>query len=213
MIRLAVVVEGQTEQSFVNRVLVAPLWQRRIDATAALIGRGGGRQGGGHVNVDRLAKTMSELYWSFDAVTSLVDFYGFERKGSASVEDLETKIRDRIHTQIHRDWDERKVVPYVQRHEFEALLFTDVAAFSSIDVGEEGIGRLQDVRSKFATPEDINDHTATAPSKRILQVVPHYNKVVQGTIVAAQIGLDKMRSACPRFRAWLAQLEALGALG
>ena len=208
--RLSVVAEGQTELSFVNQILAKHLWQSHIDTTGVLIGRGEGRQGGGGVNVDRLARTMSGLYWSFDAVTSLVDFYGFERKGSATVEELEAKIRDRVHKNIRRDWDGRRVLPYVQRHEFEALLFTDVAAFSAIDVDEESVDRLQGVRSRFDTPEDINDHRDTAPSTRISQVVPSYDKVAQGALVAAEVGLEKMRTACPRFGAWLARLEALG---
>ena len=210
MIRLAVVAEGQTEQLFVNQALAKCLLQLHIDTRAVLIGRGEGRQGGGRVSVIRLAETMSELYWSFDVVTSLVDFYGFERKGSATVDELEAKVRDRVHKNVRRGWDERKVLPYVQRHEFEALLFTDVAAFRSIGVDEVVIRRLQDIRSQFDSPEDINDHSDTAPSKRIFQVVPRYNKVAQGTGVAAEIGLEKMRSACPRFGAWLARLEALG---
>ena len=209
MIRLAVVAEGQTELSFVNQVLAKCLLQLHIDTRAVLIGRGGGRQGGGGVSVVRLAETMSELYWSFDAVTSLVDFYGFERKGSATVCELEAKIRDRVHKNIRRGWDKRKVLPYVQQHEFEALLFADVAAFRSIGVDEVVIRRLQDVRSQFDTPEHINDHRDTAPSKRILQVVPGYKKATQGGIVGAAIGLEKMRSACPRFGAWLGRLEAL----
>ena len=210
VVRLAIVAEGPTERLFVNRILADHLRQRHINAKPTLIGSDSGRQGGGRVNVDRLARTMSGLYWSFDAVTSLVDFYGFERKGSATVEELEAKVRDRVHKNIRRGWDERKVFPYVQRHEFEALLFADVAAFLAIDVGEEGVGRLQGVRSRFDTPEDINDHRDTAPSKRILQVVPSYDKVAQGALVAAEIGLEKMRSACPRFGVWLGRLEALG---
>ena len=152
---------------------------------------------------------MSELYRSFDAVTSLVDFYGFERKVDATVEELEAKILGRVREKIGSGWDERKVLPYVQRHEFEALLFADVAAFLCIDVDEEGIGRLQRIRSRFDTPEDINDDHDTAPSKRISQIV-QYSKVADAPVVAAEIGLAKMRSACPRFGAWLARLEALG---
>ena len=162
------------------------------------------------MSVVRLAETMSGLYWSFDVVTSLVDFYGFERKGSATVDELEVKIRDRVHKNIRGGWDERKVLPYVQRHEFEALLFTDVAAFRSIGVDEVVIRRLRDIRSQFDSPEDINDHSKTTPSKRIFQAVPRYKKVTQGTGVAVEIGLEKMRAACPRFGAWLARLEALG---
>ena len=164
---------------------------------------------GGNVSVQRLAWYMARLYGSHNAVTSLVDFYGFKQRGSASADELETKVRDQVRKNIRRGWDERKVLPYVQRHEFEALLFADVDAFSSIDVGAEGVGRLRGVRSQFDTPEDINDDRDTAPSKRISQLVP-YDKAADGPVVAAKIGLEKMRSTCPRFGKWLEQLEALG---
>ena len=164
---------------------------------------------GGNVSIQRLAEEMTRLYWTHDAVTSLVDFYGFKQKGSATADGLETEVRDQVRKNIRGDWDARKVLPYVQRHEFEALLFADVDSFLYIGIDQEGVGQLQGVRSQFETPEDINDRD-TAPSKRILQVVPSYDKVVQGTIVAAEVGLEKICSACPRFRAWLARLEALG---
>ena len=212
MIRLAIVVEGATEQMFVGQVLADHLRRQGAESSAVLVGGDGGRQGGGNVNVARVAATMSRLYWSFDIVTSLVDFYGFTRKGGASANVLEEKIRKGVEAQIRHGWDERKVLPYVQRHEFEALLFADVAAFSSIDVPEKGIRELQGVRSRFETPEDINDDHATAPSKRIVKTVPSYDKVVSGPLIASEIGLDKMRSACPRFDAWLRQLESLAVL-
>lgn len=209
MKRLAIVVEGPTEQTFVAEVLAGPLRPLRVDATPVLIGRTSGGKGGGSVNVPRLATTISGLYWSFDVVTSLVDFYGFQRKGDAAADTLEKTIRNEVAARIKHNWDERRVFPYIQRHEFEALLFADVGAFANIDTPQESIDELRVVSARFATPEDINDDPATAPSKRICQIVPNYNKVLHGNAVAGEIGLEKMRSACPRFRAWLARLEAL----
>ena len=202
MIRLAIVTEGQTEAEFIKDVLADHFRPRDVEPTPVVMN--------GNVSTQRLAEFIARLYWSHDAVTSLVDFYGFKQKETASADELEIEIREQVHKIIRRDWDERKVLPYVQRHEFEALLFADVAAFLCIDVGEDGVGRLQRVRSRFETPEDINDHSTTAPSKRISQVVRRYNKVAHGPIVAAEVGLEKMRSACPRFGVWLARLEALG---
>ena len=201
MIRLAVVAEGQTEAEFTKEILAEHLRPRNVEPTPVVMD--------GNVSIQRLAEFIARLYWSHNAVTSLVDFYGFKQKGSASADELELEIREQVHKIIRRSWDERKVFPYVQRHEFEALLFADVDAFLYIGVDEEGIGRLQGVRSQFDTPEDINDHHDTAPSKRISQVV-QYSKVADGPVVAAEVGLAKMRSACPRFGVWLARLEALG---
>lgn len=201
MIRLAIVAEGQTEAKFVRAVLADHLRSRNVHSALVVMG--------GNVSVQRLARYLARLYGSHNAVTSLVDFYGFKQRGSASADELEMKVRDQVRKNIRRGWDERKVLPYVQRHEFEALLFADVDAFSSIDVGAEGVGRLRGVRSQFDTPEDINDDRDTAPSKRISQVVL-YDKAADGPVVAAEIGLEKMRLACPRFGKWLARLEALG---
>ena len=163
----------------------------------------------GNVSVQRLALNMAELYHSCNAVTSLVDFYGFRYRGDATIDALEECVGRQVRSRIRKGWDERKVIPYVQKHEFEALLFTRPQAFAEIDVPPEGIKQLAAIRSSFA-PEDIDDDPETAPSKRIAAIVPGYNKVVGGAVVALAVGLPAMRAACPRFRAWLTRLEALG---
>lgn len=70
--------------------------------------------------------------------------------------------------------------------------------------------QFQAIRSAFATPEDINNNPNTAPSKRVLGLYPAYRKVLEGTLAAQAIGIDRMRQECPHFRVWLEQLEALG---
>lgn len=87
MKRLAVTVEGGTEEEFVKRVLAAHLRTIGMEPTPILLGRARRRFGGGNVSVERLASEMVELSWSFDAVTSFVDFYGFRRKGRRTADD------------------------------------------------------------------------------------------------------------------------------
>ena len=181
MIRLAISVEGKTEEEFVKVVLAEHLRAKGVEPQPFLIGTGG------NVTVNRLTSDMAKLYWSFDAVTSLVDFYGFRDKADRSVERLERhllkEVRDRIHRR--REWDETKVFPYVQRHEFEGLLFSDVNAFPSVmDVPEESVLRLRRIRSQFSTPEDINDEAETAPSKRIARTILMYRKALHGPLIA-----------------------------
>ena len=112
----------------------------------------------------------------------------------------------------HRQLRGDRVFAYVQRHEFEALLFSDVRAFARTAVASSDAEReLAAVRDQFASPEDINDSPATAPSKRIARSMPRYDKVVDGAQVAAAIGLETMRLECPRFSAWISRLESLDA--
>ena len=136
MIRLAVSVEGQTEEEFVKRVLAVHLRGRRIESTPIVLGRARSRVGGGNVSVDRLVSEVVALFGSFDAVTTLVDFYGFKDKGDKAVQELEVELLDGIAERVGGDWNAGKVVPYVQRHEFEGVLFSDVDALATqIDLG------------------------------------------------------------------------------
>ena len=205
MIRLAVSVEGETEEEFVNELLAPHLRRGDVYPTPVLIGRARGRvRGGGNVTIERLAREMRHLSGSFDAVTSLVDFYGFRGKGRKLPDDLVRAIRNRLSQSDHRS-----VLPYVQLHEFEGLLFSNVEAFGRI-IPDAPVTELKLIRSKFGTPEDINDHSEAAPSKRIETLIPRYRKTLHGPLLALEIGLETIRSECPRFDDWLGQFEALG---
>ncbi len=79
-----------------------------------------------------------------------------------------------------------------------------------LGVTPETIENLRGIREKFQTPEDINDNSLTAPSKRIRQLIPRYNKKVHGPLIAAAAGLDAIRTECPLFDRWVMRLESLG---
>lgn len=203
MIRLAISVEGDTEVEFVKEVLASGLVSKGVESVPISLN--------GNVTVERLSSEMAKLVWNFDFVTSLVDFYGFSGKGAATVEELEEQIAKEVDRKIARSWNQSRLIPYVQRHEFEGLLFSDVSAFGTLLYAtEDRVAELQGVRSLFATPEDVNDDSETAPSKRIRAAIPRYNKRVAGPRIAMEIGLDTIREQCPRFDGWLTRLEALG---
>ena len=211
MIRVAISVEGDTEEEFVKEVLVKHLRTKGVEPTPILLGRGRGSFGGGNVSVDRLVPEMVLLFRSFDVVTSLVDFYGFKKKEQKTTNELQEELTLRISEKLGNRWQPQKVLPYVQKHEFEGLLFSDVDAFEIvIDVTKESIEKLRSIRKQFPTPEDINDDRATAPSKRIKKLIPRYIKKDHGPLIAAETGLDVIRAECPLFDEWVAHLESLG---
>ena len=207
MIRLAIVVEGETEEEFVKIVLAEHLRARGVEPIPILP-----RGRGGNISVDRLTPAMAELIWDFSFVTSLVDFYGFKGKRSATPDALEQLINQDVRRLIRRSWDESRVFAYVQKHEFEALLFSNASCFGTVidNIPGSTLDALQAVRGRFETPEDINDSPATAPSKRIQGLIPHYDKRVHGPDVAKETGLDTIRKECVRFNEWLTRLESLG---
>ena len=203
MIRLAIAVEGETEEAFVKSILVNHLHARHVYPTPILLG--------GNVSVASLASEMTRLYWNFDQVTSLVDFYGFRGKGNKSLEQLELAVSEEVNRKIERAWDRSRIFPYIQRHEYEGLLFSDVNAFArAANATSACVEGLRKICSRFNTPEDIDDGSHSAPSKRILKLMPNYQKIVHGVDVATEIGLQVICCECPRFNNWLLKLESLG---
>ena len=102
-----------------------------------------------------------------------------------------------------------RFVPYIQMHEFEALMFSDPAAFAD-SIGQPSLRKdFSAIRQQFETPEHIDNSPVTAPSKRILALYPAYEKPLMGETAAKAIGLPKIRQECPLFNDWLAKLESL----
>lgn len=91
MIRLAISVESPTEEAFVKNVLTDHLGPRGVAPYPVLV-----RPGGGNVSIEQLVSEMIRLRPNHDAVTSLVDFYGFHDKENLSVEELEAHLMQKI---------------------------------------------------------------------------------------------------------------------
>ena len=205
MIRLAISVEGRTEEEFIRDLLIEHLRVKGIEAMPVSLC--------GNITINRLAKEMVDLFWDNFYVTSLVDYYGFKDKGDKTLCQLEQAISDAVNGMIHVSWDERVIFPYVQSHEFEGLLFSDIASFVTILGADEAcIDKLRSIRRAFRTPEDIDDSPVTAPSKRIKQLIPAYDKPIDGSLLAMETGLERIRTECPRFNQWVTRLEELPSL-
>ena len=205
MISLGIVVEGKTEEDFVNLLLDPCLGMVGIETKPVLLD--------GNVTVEALAFNMAFLFRDCGRVTSLVDYYGFRDKGADGVDALEQRILTSVQTKLKdRPPDTSLIIPYVQMYEFEALLFSEPAVFVEELRLFSGTGdQLGAIRENFANPEEINDSPYTAPSKRIAKILPHYEKVKDGLRVAERIGLTTIRAQCPRFNQWVTHLESLGA--
>ena len=117
-----------------------------------------------------------------------------------------------LETQMQLDIDEDlryRFIPYIQLHEFEGLLFCDVDVFKQVIPQEELVGmqELVEVISGNPNPEMINNSPETSPSHRLLRIIKGYNKIVYGNIIAETIGIETIRTKCPRFNEWLTQIE------
>lgn len=101
----------------------------------------------------------------------------------------------------------RRFIPYIQLHEFESLLFSDISVISkNFSKKEADMDALETTVGEFQNPEDINTRPDLAPSKRLISAIPSYEKVVYGACLANDIGLERILERCPLFSVWYSRL-------
>jgi len=214
MVRVHVLVEGQTEETFVNRVLRSHFWPLGVYPCPRQLGKPGHYPGiveYPRARADILA-TLKEDAVSF--CTTMFDYYAMPESwpgretAAGDPEVIERAIMAGISSAMGERFDPARFIPYMQMHEFEALLFSDPKVLAAgLELPDET--QIQQIRDQFLSPEEIDDSRQTAPSKRIERLNSSYNKVVDGFLIAQKIGLEVMRAECPHFNAWLGQLEVL----
>jgi len=223
MKRLLVLVEGQTEQRFFNLILSPHLQTRNTSAsctmicTSAVLGQRKFRGGHGHrwVLVERDIKKL--LGSNPDAVSTMLDLYGFPKDMPGFPTQLPPAATDRgvlFETALSTAINDQRFIPGILVHEFEGLLFSEPNQIAQQALPDESSRRsavqaLQAIRESFPSPEDINQGTQTAPSKRISGVIPSYAKVRHGVTIANNIGLNTIRKHCFVFNEWVHRLESI----
>jgi hypothetical protein len=218
--RVNVVAEGQTEETFVRDLLTEFLAHRGAYVAVRCVMTGRRRETiyrGGMTSYARARRDIqrwlhedpsAHLTTLFDLYRLPGDFPGLDQ--AKALHDPYARVQC-IEADLAADIQHPRFIPYIQLHEFESLLFSDVQiidrtlslyARSQLDV-------LQQIRAQFKTPEEINDGETSAPSKRLKCLYPGYDKVAFGPLIAQRIGLEALRRECPHFDGWVAQLEAL----
>lgn len=219
-VRLYVTTEGQTERKFAEEVLGPHLANYNIEVKTRVVltNRKLGRRGGiidyGKIRGD-LHRLMLEDQHEEARFTTMIDLYALPQEFPGWAEARQsTHSQNRItilESSLETDINDRRFLPYIQLHEFEALLYCDLSQLQKRIAGSApGLTRLTNEVSGIP-PEEINDGTTTAPSKRIIRHVPIYerSKVRVGVAAAAAIGLPALRSKCPHFNSWVNRLELL----
>lgn len=214
MKRIIIIGEGPTEQEFCNDVLQPFFNHHGIYVHPATIKQ----SKGGIIPWPALKKEIDlHLLDRQAVVTTLVDYYGLYPKHNFP----QWRESERIHNRSQRmdslenamkadisSATRYRFIPYIQLHEFEGILFSDTRAIeANFDANEfKDHAYLTQTERDFPNPEDINNGKHTAPSKRLDKILDSYDKVAYGSLLAQEIGLDKIREKCPRFNQWIEQL-------
>lgn len=219
MSNIKILVEGPTEVLFIKDVLKSYFHERGINVKPFLF-----QEGGGIPKYPRSQKQILNTIKSDRSCycTMLVDFYGMPKDWPGRAESqacwnyqdkahkVERALSEDIVTQMGESFNPGRFIPYVQMHEFEALLFSDTSVLAERTKNSRVSAQLEHVLQSFSCPEEINDNYDTCPSRQIKLHIENYVKTVDGIIAAREIGLEKMRRECQRFNEWITKLENLG---
>jgi hypothetical protein len=219
MVKILILVEGQTEEAFVKNLLSLHLKNFNVHAVPVIVATKrlltGDKMRGGYVPYGRLRSEILRLLndSSSACVTTMLDYYGlapeFPGRQTAVGNTPHEKVVS-VEQALATDINHPRLLPYLALHEFEAMLFT-VPLEIATSFGQPSLhSSLQKIRASYKTPEDINDHEETAPSRRLGKIFPNYNKPFYGELIAERIGIEKIRSECPHFADWLTKLESFG---
>lgn len=218
-VEVTALVEGQTELKFVKEVLAPHLKRRGVFMSAFLLEKPG--QAGGDVKFARAQRDItSRLKQGSKAfVTLMVDFYkikrdwpGFDEAKKQATHRKKAEVMNAATLKVISEmlpdlWVEKRFIPYLSMHELEALYFSDPPTLAA-KLGAK-VEAIEAVLKERGEPENINDSEQTAPSKRLEGFSTRYKKTTTGIAIAQEIGIQKMRDACPIFNAWLKRLEEL----
>jgi hypothetical protein len=193
MMRLGISVEGPTEREFVNRVLKPHLTEAGWNVVKAVSMDGG-------VSLRRFRTEIRLLAAQFECVTTFYDFYGFQDRNGRDINALELEMREAAGGLPN-------FIPYLQQHEFEALIFADPPTVAAEFQQANAVNAINAILNECGGAENINHGYDTCPSRRLKRLFTAYDKVRHGPPLANKIGLPRIREACPRFDQWLAKLE------
>lgn len=216
---IVALVEGKTEQIFIQDIVTPYLARKSIFMTPIIVSKPG--QKGGDVKFARV-KNDIELHLKQRPDTFLtlfVDYYGInndwpglaEAKKQSTPRDKAEKVNSAVKYEVNNIFgdhgSDRRFIPYIAMHEFEALLFSDPEKLAEhLQVPQPDIDRIL---RECGEPENIDDSPITAPSKRLEKLSSRFKKTSTGIAIAKAIGLGNIRAQCPIFDEWLTEIEIL----
>ncbi len=227
MKNLHIIVEGSSEETFVNDIMVSHFGALNIFVSARKIRTGwdsvnskpakGGLLKYVKFKNDVLRWIESDKGRANTFYTSFIDLYAFPKDAESPYTAEIRNISDHyqritaLEAAIAQNINHPHFIPYVQLHEFEAFLLVDPDRLVTMYPDEQqSINKLKKDIGNIK-PEEINENKRTAPSKRIIKYLHDYEgqKAQVGPLVAGDIGLTMLRSRCPHFNEWITKLENL----
>lgn len=184
MSKVLMLVEGDTEERFAKELLKPYFEQKGIFIIPRNL-KGVGKYKAIHHEIKILLKDSNAI-----AVTTMINLYRIP-SDFPGFKDLQKDLHfrkkvEKLEILFAEDIDNSKFLPYLQLHEFEALLFSDVSHFKKLPNIGNKISEFEKIISS-KEPEEINDLPNTSPANRIKKILSFYDKKLHGIIIAKSI--------------------------
>ncbi len=201
--------EGQTEESFINEILVPYFSNINIYVIPIICTTSrhkNKKYKGGVSNYNKIKDELIKICKQHhnEYVTTMFDYYAMP-SDTPNINDNTHDIYKRIEN-IERAVDDDISMSNCSfnlvLHEFEGLLFSNPDSFLKI-AEEDTVSEIVKIRNEALTPEHINNSPNTAPSKRLEMLIPNYAKIKNGTILSKDMGIDIIMDECKHFAKWI----------
>lgn len=223
--KINILCEGQTEQRFVSKVLspylqpygivVKPqllITNKKLNARGGMIDYGQSKR-----DLTNMIASCKDNSYEKNFFSTMFDLYALPNDFPGSNSPF-TNCYDRviaIESAFAQDINHYRFVPYIELHEFEALVLCNISQLK--EDYPNASRNLEALDNKWrmecnGNPELVNTHTETAPSKRIISALSeyyNYDKVKSGTDVTLSYGIDNLRHNCKHFNQWIETLLSL----
>lgn len=218
MTRVQILVEGQTEETFVNEVLMPHFADQNIYLQAVLVTtkrvKNGPNMRGGVVSYGKAKFDIQKQLQNptVAIVTTMFDYYGLPTDFPGMDDRPQADCYNRVahlENAFATDIDNSRFLPFLMLHEYEALLFSDPMAATDYLPDAVVAKQLTAIRDSYGSPEEINEGATTHPSHRLMELIADYQKPLHGPLLAMEMGLNAIRDACPHFNEWLNELETI----
>lgn len=210
MKRVYIIVEGQTEEEFVNTTLYDYFLKNKIYDVRPIKIQTSKAHKGGFVNYNHLKNDVIKLLKSQKdiIVTTLVDFFripdNIPNYHNAMLLSTSYMKAENLEKSMYNDIKNERFFPYIQVHEFETLLFSSIDGFKAYWSSKPRVlEQINDIMTEYPNPEDINLNPHSSPSNRLLRIIDEYDKILYGNLIAIEIGIDTILEKCPRFKTWV----------
>ncbi len=223
MTKLLMLVEGQTEEVVVNRLLGPHLEARGVHCIPTLLETrrlaSDPSSRGGVSSWEKMRRDLQALLADSSAwVTTLFDYYGLPRDFPGRAKRPPARGAQREVEHLEREMTaaisrSERLIPFLALHELEAWVFAGPAMVAK-HFGVPSVERtLAAMVRRAGGPEGINDGPNTHPSRRLSSEIARWKKTSDGPLILEAIGVAAIRKQCPHFHGWVAKLEALGHRG